>query len=58
MFGEHSGYIIAAWSVGVVVIGALIATTMIEHRALKARLADLESRGLRRRSARPETPAS
>ncbi|WP_293865319.1 heme exporter protein CcmD [uncultured Alsobacter sp.] len=48
----HAGYIIAAYAAAVLVIGALVVRTLLDHRSLKATLAQLESRGVRRRSER------
>lgn len=58
---EHAGFVIASYGVTAIVVLALIAWVVIDHRIQKARLADLEARGIRRRSAaaataRDETP--
>ena len=55
--GPHAGFIIAAYLVtGVVVLG-LVVWVMADRRAQARALADLEMRGVRRRSesARPRT---
>ncbi len=48
--GPHSTFIIAAYSVAAVVIGALIAWVMIDYAALKRTLASFEERGITRGS--------
>lgn len=48
----HAGYILAAYAAAVIVIGALAVRTLVEHRSLRAALARLEERGVRRRSER------
>jgi heme exporter protein D len=51
----HIGFITTAYAAGVVVIGALIAWVMLDYRSQRRILAELESKGISRRSAR-ETP--
>ena len=55
----HTGFIIAAYAAAVVVVGGLIAWVMLDYRAQLRNLADLEKRGVTRRSAppRPEPAA-
>ena len=48
----HAGYILAAYAAAFMVIGALVVRALVEHRSLKAALARLEERGVRRRSER------
>jgi heme exporter protein D len=48
--GQHAAYIVAAYAVAVLVIGALIVWVMLDHWRLRRRLADLEARGVTRRS--------
>jgi heme exporter protein D len=55
VFGNHGGFILAAYVVFVAVLVGLVAWIVIDGRALKRRLADLEARGIRRRSARSGT---
>jgi heme exporter protein D len=50
--GNHGGFILAAYLVSVVVLVALVGWIVLDGRALKRRLADLEVRGFRRRSAK------
>lgn len=49
--GEHWGFIVAAYGLAIVVIAALVIWVRADHRSLLRTLADLEARGLRRRSA-------
>jgi heme exporter protein D len=48
---NHMGFIVAAYAVAVAVVGALIAWVTLDYRAQRLRLADLETRGVTRRSA-------
>jgi heme exporter protein D len=48
--GPHADFIIVAYGVAAVVVGALIAWVLLDHRAQKLVLADLEARGVSRRS--------
>lgn len=48
--GSHATFIIAAYAAAVIVIGALIVWIMIDYATLKKALADLEERGITRRS--------
>jgi heme exporter protein D len=50
--GNHGGFILAAYLVTVVVLAALVCWIVLDGRALNRRLADLEARGIRRRSAK------
>lgn len=50
MLGDHSGFIIAAYGFVAVVLSALICSTLIDGARQKAKLAQLEARGIRRRS--------
>ena len=52
----HTGFIIAAYAAGVIVVVGLCAWVMLDYRAQRRNLADLERRGVTRRSApaRPE----
>lgn len=49
----HAMYIAAAYGVSAVVIGALVAWILADQAARKRELAELERRGVRRRSAEP-----
>jgi len=56
--GPHADFIIAAYALAVLVIVALIGWVMLDHRAQKRRLAELEASGVTRRSERAvERPA-
>ena len=55
--GPHAAFILTAYAAAVVVIGGLIAWVLLDHRAQLRKLADLEARGVTRRSE-PAKPAS
>jgi heme exporter protein D len=48
----HTGFIVAAYGATALVVGALIARAVLDHRAQTKILSDLEARGARRRSTR------
>ncbi len=48
--GPHAGFILASYAAVVLVLGGLIATVVLDHRAQKRALAALEQRGAGRRS--------
>ena len=48
----HIEFIVAAYGAGVVVIVALIAWVMLDYRLQRRILAELETKGVSRRSAR------
>lgn len=50
--GAHAGFILAAYGVTAAAVAGLIGWVALDHRHLRATLAELDSRGLRRRSAR------
>lgn len=50
--GPHADFILAAYAVAAVVIGAMIAWVVLDFRAQRRALADLETRGVTRRSER------
>ena len=50
---NHMGFIVASYAAAVAVVGALVAWVTFDYRAQRQRLADLEMRGVTRRS----TPA-
>ena len=50
---DHAGFILAAYCIAAVVLVGLIAYVVADGRAQRRRLAELESRGIRRRSAGP-----
>jgi heme exporter protein D len=52
--GPHWAFIVAGYTGVTLGTLALIAWTLVRSRAVKARLAALESQGVRRRSAGPQ----
>jgi heme exporter protein D len=46
----HAGFILAAYAVTALVVGGLILRALLDHRAQTRALAELEARGIRRRS--------
>jgi heme exporter protein D len=48
--GPHATFIVAAYAVATLVIAGLIIWVLIDHRAQRRLLADLEKRGVTRRS--------
>jgi heme exporter protein D len=50
--GPHADFIVAAYAVAVVVLAVMIGWIMLDHRAQKQKLAQLESQGITRRSER------
>ena len=52
--GPYAGFIIAAYGAAFVVIGVLIGWIVADHRAQMRTLADLEARGIGRRSSSVE----
>ncbi len=52
---NHMAFIVASYAAAIAVVGVLIAWVMLDYRAQRLRLADLEMRGVTRRSmpARP-----
>ncbi len=51
-FGPHAGFILAAYGLSAAIVVALIGWVILDGRAQRQRLADLEARGIRRRSSR------
>jgi heme exporter protein D len=52
--GEHAGFIIGSYAVAIVVVILLFAWVALDFHAQRRILADLEGRGLTRRSQRTE----
>ena len=50
--GNHAGFILAAYGLAAVVVAALFVWVVVDGRAQRRRLADLEARGIHRRSDR------
>ena len=48
--GPHAGFIIAAYALAALVVIGLIAWVLADHAAQRRLLADLEARGVTRRS--------
>ena len=48
---NHMGFIVASYAAAIAVVGVLIAWVTLDYRAQRRRLADLEMRGITRRSA-------
>ena len=51
--GPHAGFIVGAYIVAAAVVAALVVWVVADHAALRRTLADLERRGVSRRSAEP-----
>lgn len=49
--GPHAAFILTAYAAAIIVIGALIVWIMVDHRAQKRLLGELDSQGVTRRSA-------
>ena len=47
----HTGFIIAAYAAAAIVVAGLCAWVMLDYRAQRRNLADLERRGIARRAA-------
>ena len=48
---SHAGFILAAYAVTALVVGGLVLRAVLDHRAQTRALAELEARGIRRRSS-------
>jgi heme exporter protein D len=53
--GPHAGFILAAYGVTLVAVTALVLAIVADDRHQRHLLAELEKKGIRRRSAKPET---
>jgi heme exporter protein D len=53
--GPHAFFIIAAYAVTAVIVAGLVLNGLLDHRAQRRALAELEARGLRRRSDAADT---
>lgn len=51
----HTGFIVAAYAATAVVLATLVLWVVLDGRAQRRRLADLNARGVKRRSAREDT---
>ena len=54
----HGGFILAAYAVTIAVLAGILLWLFLDGRAQKRRLADLEARGIRRRSAAGARPGA
>ncbi|GGG45593.1 heme exporter protein CcmD [Chelatococcus composti] len=54
MNDPHTGFIVASYALTTLVVGGLVLRAVFDHRALRRAIAQLEARGVRRRSARRE----
>jgi heme exporter protein D len=52
--GPHAFFIVAAYAVTFVIVSGLILRAVLDHSAQVRALAELESRGIRRRSEGPQ----
>ncbi|MDK9696562.1 MAG: heme exporter protein CcmD [Siculibacillus sp.] len=52
MLGNHAGFILASYGLSALVIVVLFVWVAVDGRAQRRQLADLEARGIRRRSDR------
>jgi heme exporter protein D len=50
---NHMGFIVTAYALTAIVVAGLIAWVMLDYRAQQRALADLDKRGVTRRSATP-----
>ena len=50
LLGNHGGFILAAYGIAALVIVALFVIIIVDGRAQRRQLAELEARGVRRRS--------
>jgi heme exporter protein D len=50
--GPHAAFIVTAYAAAAIVLGGLIAWIRIDYRLQRRKLADLETRGVTRRSDR------
>lgn len=48
--GPHAGFIIASYAAAFAIVAGLLSSSLLAYRQARRRLADLEARGLRRRS--------
>ena len=50
--GPHAAFVVTAYAVAVIVIGGLVAWVLLDYRAQLRKLANLDARGVTRRSDR------
>ena len=51
--GPHAAFIVSAYGFATLIVTAMIAWIVVDHRRQTRSLADLEARGVTRRSERP-----
>jgi heme exporter protein D len=56
--GPHAAFIVAAYAVALTVVAVLIAWVALDYRAQRRILADLDARGIQRRSERAARQAT
>ena len=52
--GPHAFFIVSAYMAAALIVGAMIAWVVLDHRRQARALAELESRGITRRSTQSE----
>lgn len=52
---SHTLYVLAAYGISLVTLGAIMGWILLDQQARKRELAELEARGIRRRGDRKET---
>jgi heme exporter protein D len=55
--GPHAAFIVAAYAAAIVVVAGLIGWVIVDYRAQKRVLGDLEAHGVTRRSTAIKEPA-
>jgi heme exporter protein D len=53
--GPHAAFIVIAYGLATLIVGAMIVWIVVDHRQQARSLADLEARGVTRRSERTAT---
>jgi heme exporter protein D len=56
--GPHAAFILAAYALSAAILVVLVGWVLLDGRAQRRRMAELEARGIRRRSARGGRPAA
>jgi heme exporter protein D len=56
--GPHAGFILAAYGVTLIAVSTLVLAIVADDRHQRHVLAELEKKGIRRRSAKPETTSA
>jgi heme exporter protein D len=51
--GPHAGFIVITYGLAILIVGAMMAWVLIDHRRQLRSLAELEARGVTRRSPSP-----